>query len=393
MAKKKKQPKIEKVFDGSSAEEQVSAAENEEKKEISAIDEFLGVDPNDTGDGLTDAQREKQERLNSVKGKIAQILKSQNIEIVDENFGDEYEHGSGEVSAEKAQADYDSLNELFGASNKNKKQELTLTIDDFDYTYTGQYVDEYDLMHLKNIKRIKLQKKYPKWMKKAIIATSAVAVVGIGVFLGFYLTRDIPVYLKGVSLSQVGHDYYVDEVFDYTGLYLIAEYSDGSKQEIKLDKTHLKGVIGRVEHVGTDGKDIQFLSGNAAVITFNYQGFDVEYTVNILKKVETGLQAIYTNGLFNLRTNQYISDSVLNLLVDYGAFGKSEIKLSNPAIEVYIDGSTDKLAYVAGEGFKLETDLSTSSTIKVVYKYNNGASRIELEISYEDGVNVAYQGI
>ena len=88
MARKKKQPKIEKVFEGSSAEEQVSAAENEEKKEISAVDEFLGVDPNDTGDGLTDEQREKQEKLNSVKGKIAQILKSQNIEIVDENFGD-----------------------------------------------------------------------------------------------------------------------------------------------------------------------------------------------------------------------------------------------------------------------------------------------------------------
>lgn len=393
MAKKKKQPKIEKVFEGSSAEEQVSAAENEEKKEISAVDEFLGVDPNDTGDGLTDEQREKQEKLNSVKGKIAQILKSQNIEIVDENFGDEYEHGSGAATAEKAQADYDSLNELFGGANKNKKQELTLTIDDFDYTYTGQYVDEYDLMHMKNIKRIKLQKKYPKWMKKAIIAASVIVVVGVGVFLGFYLTRDIPVYLKSVSLSQVEHDYYVDEVFDYTGLYLIAEYSDGTQKQVKLDKTHLKGVIGRVEHIGADGQDVQFLSGNSAVLTFNYEGFDVEYTVNILKKVESGLQAIYTNGIFDLKTNEYISASTLNLLVDYGAFGKAEIKLSNPAVEIYVDGSADKLQYVSGEGFKLETDLSRTSTIKVVYKYNNGASRIELDISYAEGVNVVYKGI
>ena len=393
MAKKKKQPKIEKVFEGSSAEEQVSAAENEEKKEISAVDEFLGVDPNDTGDGLTDEQREKQEKLNSVKGKIAQILKSQNIEIVDENFGDEYEHGSGAATAEKAQADYDSLNELFGGANKNKKQELTLTIDDFDYTYTGQYVDEYDLMHMKNIKRIKLQKKYPKWMKKAIIAASVIVVVGVGVFLGFYLTRDIPVYLKSVSLSQVEHDYYVDEVFDYTGLYLIAEYSDGTQKQVKLDKTHFKGVIGRVEHIGADGQDVQFLSGNSAVLTFNYEGFDVEYTVNILKKVESGLQAIYTNGIFDLKTNEYISASTLNLLVDYGAFGKAEIKLSNPAVEIYVDGSADKLQYVSGEGFKLETDLSRTSTIKVVYKYNNGASRIELDISYAEGVNVVYKGI
>ena len=230
-------------------------------------------------------------------------------------------------------------------------------------------------------------------MKKAIIAASVVAVVGVGVFLGFYLTRDIPVYLKGVSLSQVEHDYYVDEVFDYTGLYLIAEYSDGSKQQIKLDKTHLKGVIGRVEHVGADGQDIQFLSGNAAVMTFNYQGFDVEYTVNILKKTETGLQAIYTNGLFDLTTNNYISSSVLNLLADYGAFGKAELKLSNPSVEIYVDGSTDKLRYVSGQGFLLETDLTRSSTIKVVYKYNGGASSIELDITYQEGVNIVYKGI
>ena len=40
-------------------------------------------------------------------------------------------------------------------------------------------------------------------------------------------------------------------------------------------------------------------------MTFNYEGFDVEYTVNILKKVETGLQAIYANGIFDLKTNEY----------------------------------------------------------------------------------------
>ena len=112
-----------------------------------------------------------------------------------------------------------------------------------------------------------------------------------------------------------------------------------------------------------------------------------------MKKVETGLQAIYANGIFDLKTNEYISASTLNLLVDYGAFGKAEIKLSNPAVEIYIDGSADKLQYVSGEGFKLETDLSQTSTIKVVYKYNNGASRIELDISYAEGVNVAYKGI
>ena len=391
MAKKKKQPKIEKVFEGSSTEEQVSAAENEEKKEISAVDEFLGVDPNDPGDGLTDSQREKKEKLDSVKSKISQILKSQNIEIVDENFGDEYEAGTGAATAEKAQADYDSLSALFGDANKNKKKELTLTIDDFDYTYTGQYIDEYDLMHLKNIKRIKLQRKYPKWMKKAIIAASIIAVIGVGAFLGFYLTRDIPVFLKNVTMSQTEHDYYVNEVFDYTGLYLIAEYSDGSVQHIKLNQSHLSNVLGRVDHVGKDGQDIQFLSGNAAVLTFNYQGFDVTYTVNLLKKVESGLQAIYTKGLFEVKGDDYITNDVLNVLIDYGDFGKEEVRLSSSALELYVDG--EKLQYVSGKGFEVISDISTSSTIKIVYKYNSGASKIELEFTYQDGVNVSYIAI
>lgn len=391
MAKKKKQPKIEKVFEGSSTEEQVSAAENEEKKEISAVDEFLGVDPNDPGDGLTDSQREKQEKLDSVKSKISQILKSQNIEIVDENFGDEYEAGTGAATAEKAQADYDSLTALFGDANKNKKKELTLTIDDFDYTYTGQYIDEYDLMHLKNIKRIKLQRKYPKWMKKAIIAASIIAVIGVGAFLGFYLTRDVPVFLKNVTMSQTEHDYYVNEVFDYTGLYLIAEYSDGSIQHIKLNQSHLTNVLGRVDHVGKDGQDIQFLSGNAAVLTFNYQGFDVTYTVNLLKKVESGLQTIYTKGLFEVEGGDYITNDVLNVLIDYGDFGKEEIRLSSSALELYVD--SEKLQYVSGRGFEVISDISTSSVIKVVYKYNGGASKIELEFTYQEGVNVSYAAI
>ncbi len=389
MAKKKKQPKIEKVFDGSSKEEQLLSAENDEKKEVSAVDEFLEVYDDSVDDGLTDSQREKKERLDSVKSKIAQILKSQNIEIVDENFGDEYETGSGGSTEERSQQDYDSLKALFGDKDKGKKQELTLTIDDFDYTYVGQYIDEYDLMHMKNIKRIKLQKKYPKWMKKAIIAASVVAVVGVGVFLGIYLTRDIPVYLKGISLSQVENDYYVDEVFDYTGLYIIAEYSDGSTKQVKLDKSHLKGVIGSVDRVGDNGEDVKFLRGTTASLTFDYEGFETTYTVNILKKVEKGIEAIYTDGLFNLKADEYISSSVLNLLVDYGAYGKTSTKYSSSNLDIYIDDSAEKLAYVSGQGYKLTSDLTTGSKIKLVYKYNNGESTIELVIEYQEGVNVS----
>jgi len=389
MARKKKQPKIEKVFDGSSKEEQLLSAENDEKKEVSAVDEILEVYDDSVDDGLTDSQREKKERLDSVKSKIAQILKSQNIEIVDENFGDEYETGSGGSTEERSQQDYDSLKALFGDKDKGKKQELTLTIDDFDYTYVGQYIDEYDLMHMKNIKRIKLQKKYPKWMKKAIIAASVIAVVGVGVFLGIYLTRDIPVYLKGISLSQVENDYYVGEVFDYTGLYIIAEYSDGSTKQLKLDKSHLKDVIGNIDPVGDDGKDVRFRGGSIASLTFNYEGFETTYTVNILKKVENGIEAIYTDGLFNLKNNEYISSSVLNLLVDYGDYGKTSTQYSDSNLDIYIDDSVEKLSYVSGQGYKLTSDLTTGSKIKLVYKYNGGDSTIELVIEYQEGVNVS----
>ena len=90
--KNKKQPKIEKVFDSSSEEEQASAGENLENTEAgetrSDIDEFLGIDSSaEPEDNLTEEQKEKVDKLNTVKGKISQILQSQNIEIVDETAG------------------------------------------------------------------------------------------------------------------------------------------------------------------------------------------------------------------------------------------------------------------------------------------------------------------
>ena len=55
-----------------------------------------------------------------------------------------------------------------------------------------------------------------------------------GGVLAFFLTREQPVYLKSVTLNQTERSYYLNEVFDYTGLYFIAEYSDGRKENIEL---------------------------------------------------------------------------------------------------------------------------------------------------------------
>ncbi len=386
--KNKKTPKVEKVSESSSVEEQDSVANNEqepkpEEKQRSDVDEFLGIEEqSEEDDFLSEEQKQKVEKLNTVKSKISQILKSSNIEIIDENIGDEYESDGSAVSEQKSQQDYDSLKALFGDKDAGKKQELTLTIDDFDYTYTGQYIDEFDLMHMKNIKRIRLQRKYPKHMKKAIIIASAVLVVGLGVFLGIYLTRDVPVYLKSVSLNQTEHDYYMNEVFDYTGLYLIAEYSDGSKKQVKLDYTHKTDVTGWVEYVGEGGKDVQFVNGSSAVLTFNYQGFDVNYTVNIIRKVEDGLRCTYAPALFKLGNDAYINDSVLQVFVKYGDFGDQNIALSSTNLSLYVNG--EKCVYEKNKGFLVKNGTTNTSQIRIEY-VTEKKETIKLDIPYVEG--------
>lgn len=392
--KKKKEPKVEKVFESSSAEEQASAvsedsenAENQEKKR-SDVDEFLGIEEsNEEDDYLTEEQRAKVEKLNTVKSKISQILRSSNIEIIDENIGDEYEFDGSAGKEQKSQQDYDSLKAIFGDGSKDKKQELTLTIDDFDYTYVGQYLDEYDLMHMKNIKRIRLQKRYPKHLKKALIIAGVVVVAGLGAYLGYYFTKDVPVYLKSVSLSQTEHDYYINEVFDYTGLYFIAEYSDGSKKHIKLDSSYLKDITGRVERVGENLQDVQFVNGTMASLTFSYQGFNVDYTVNILKKTESGLMAIYANGLFNVESNGYIDSTILSLFIDYGNYGKQTLKLSSINITLYVDDV--KCVYESNKGFRVESGTTNASVIKIEYKTDKNEV-ITLLVQYAEGQNVSY---
>ena len=384
--KKKKSPKVEKVFEGSSVEEQSSVANNEQEEVVetkSNIDEFLGIDETQD-DGLTEKQREKAEKLKNVQSKISRILQSSNIEIIDENFGDEYESDGAATSDEKSQQDYDSLKSLFGDRDKNKSQELTLTIDDFDYTYVGQYLDEYDLMNMKNITRIRLQRKYPKHLKKVLIIAASVVVVALGAYLGYYFTRDVPVYLKNVTLSQTEHDYYVDELFDYTGLYLIAEYSDGSIKKVPLNNSHLTDITGRVERVGDDGTDIQFVSG-AVDLTFQYQGFNVVYNVKVNKKVESGLQAIFSNGIFNLQAGDFIFNDKLIASVDYGNYGKESLSLSNTKLSLYI-GNT-KCSYVANKGFKVNEQTTKDTVFKLKYVTEKNET-IELEIKYEDGKNV-----
>lgn len=389
--RKKKEPKVEKVFDDKTEKEESSQnqentngdAENQEQQ-LTGLEEF--EDPNaevNEDDGLTEIQKQKYEKLGNVKDKISKILKSSNVEIVDENIGDEYDLDYATDSEKQQQQDYDSLKALFGNKDKSKKQELTLTIDDFDYTYVGQYIDEYDLMHMKGIKKVRLQRKYPKHLKKFLIAACVVLIAGLGGFLGYYFTRETPVYLKSVALNQTENNYYIYENFDYTGLYLIAEYSNGVKQYIPLNGNYLVDIIGRVER---NGDDIQFTGGTLAELTFSYQGFNVKYSVNILEKIKEGLIALYSPGFFNLQSGEYITDDYLKILCDYGDYGQELLDLSSSEIELYVNDT--KLNYVTnyGEtksGFLLTENLTESSTIRVSYQ------GIELEFTYDEMNNFA----
>lgn len=383
--KKKKSPKIEKVFDSSSSEEQVSSAQNaeglsdDEAKEKTTEDlvDFFGEKAVEDSN-LTEAQKAQVERINNVKGKISKILQSQNIEIIDENIGDEYENDNVKEGGEQSQQDYDSLKALFGDKGKNKKQELTLTIDDFDYTYVGQYLEEFDLMHLKNIKRVRLQRKKNKKLRKALLIVSIVLIVGLGGFLAYYFTRETPVYLKNVTLSQTSHDYYVNEYFDYTGLYFNLEYSDGRVERVKLENKYLVDVTGKAKKTGENNELIQFDNGTTATLVFKYSDFQVTYTINILKKNDKGISLIYTDGLFNLKKGDNISNNHILFMINYGDYGEELSDITQSDVKIYVDGTSCEKSK---NGYKLTSDLTKTSKIKVTYQ------SYEIEFSFDETTN------
>ena len=236
---------------------------------------------------------------------------------------------------------------------------------------------------MKGIKKVRLQRKYPKHLKKFLIAACVVLIAGLGGFLGYYFTRETPVYLKSVALNQTENNYYIYENFDYTGLYLIAEYSNGVRQYIPLNGNYLVDIIGRVER---NGDDIQFTGGTLAELTFSYQGFNVNYSVNILEKIKEGLIALYSPGFFNLQSGEYITDDYLKILCDYGDYGQELLDLSSSEIELYVNDT--KLNYVTNSGgnksgFLLTENLTESSMIRVSYQ------GIELEFTYDEMNNFA----
>ena len=115
--RKKKEKKVEKVFETEDSENKV---EEQQKSDADIDEEFL------TGHSIEaseEAEDTENDRLNTVKEKISKILQSSNIEIIDENEGDEYDVKS--EGAEKSQQDYDSLKAIFGSGEKKTNVEKT----------------------------------------------------------------------------------------------------------------------------------------------------------------------------------------------------------------------------------------------------------------------------
>lgn len=366
MAKKKKEPKVEKVF-GNNEELKDEVAENEQSEEQSAasdIDELLGVEETPE-DKLTEKQKLKLEKINNVKNKISKILKTSNVEIVDENFDDDYDYGSSENIDGHSQQDYDSLKALYGSKDKNKKQEVTLTIDDFDYMYVGQYLEEYDLMHMKNIKRVKIQRKRSPKLKKFLIISSVVLVAALGVVLGILMMRETPVYLKSVSLNQTERSYYIDQEFDFRGLYFIAEYSDGKTEKVKLDSSHFNSDLstGKYERTGENLEDIVFVSNGSTKLVFTYNGFNVDYNVSVSNKTKNGLNAAYSEGIFNIASGGYINSDFLTLYLEYEDIGKEPVDLSQE-FKLTVDGIQCDYSSL---GYKVVGGTTKSSRIKITY--------------------------
>lgn len=282
-----------------------------------------------------ESDSEQDNRFDSVKDKLSKILKSSNIEIVDENAGDEYDLDEKTEAEKQQEQDYDSLKALFG-DNKNNKQELTLSIDEFDYTYVGQFVDEFDFAHIKNIKHIKIHKKHSKKFKLIVASIAVILAAGIAGLTSYLLLREKPVTLQSVALSQNKNSYYIGQKFSYKNLKFIATYSDGSTKEIKISDNpdkYLSNVIGNVER---NGSEVIFVGGSGADLTFTYEGYNIKYTVDILSKNKTGLSVIYSDGLFNLNMGQYITEDYLKVFCLYDNYKPEKLNLNDRDISIFV---------------------------------------------------------
>lgn len=173
----------------------------------------------------------------------------------------------------------------------------------------------------------------------------------------------------------------MDETFDYTGIYILAKYSDGTVKKIKLSSSYLTDKIGYVEEYGGT---LKFTGGSTATLTFSYNNLSAEFTVNIETKKSCGITCKYTEGLYKLKSGAFITKDYLLALVDYENYNSIRLDYSSGNFDILVDGT--KLTYDKSNlGYLLSSDLGEDSVITISYQFGTKATDV-----YE--VNLTYGG-
>ena len=265
---------------------------------------------------------------------------------------------------------------MFGGKEKAKKQELTLTIDDFDYTYVGKYVEDLDLIHKKNIKKIKLPSKAMKIVRKVAIIVILVSALIVGGVFALKFTREPAYFLDKVVLSQEKQSYFVDENFDFTGLYLNLTYSNGKKSymnSIPLTISHFSQANSR-GNFNVGKSTITFTGGTEVILSFAYGGKICSMSIEIERKEIKGITAKFTNGLFNLQSGDKLTNKNLFVLVDYDNYN-SEI-LTFDSLTFKVDGVTQNYNKNSGT-IDLNKNITHDSTIEITYSGHTASLRYD----------------
>ena len=221
------------------------------------------------------------------------------------------------------------------------------------------------------------------------------ALIG-GAIFAINFTKEPPYILTKVKLSQTYQEYFINEQFDVSGLYLELTYSNGKGGEY-TKKEPLSLRYFRNEE-GITNMRADYYNNTAIVFSvataedryyslgFVYGGLKNEepMTIKVKNKEVNGFTVMYTNGLFKLENNDIISAKNLIALVDYSNYNSESLNLKEITLEIngikqkYYDKYNDEII----NGFIVDRPTNTQdSTIKISY------DKYSIELEYDISAN------
>ena len=158
----------------------------------------------------------------------------------------------------------------------------------------------------------------------------AIGILVGGIIFAVNFTAEPAYYLSSISLSQYEQSYFVNENFDYTGIYIYATYSNGKNsytETISLKNDYYRASLSRGAFTADSRSNITFNQGTEAYLGFSYGGLTCTIKINIKTKIEESLTVKYTNGLFELSSGDTISNRNLFALIDYSNYNSELLEL------------------------------------------------------------------